>query len=335
MAAPSVLEGGALSLGEAESRPPLEMSSGVLTELFPVSGVLGGVVPFTSRPGDKGAFGSLDSGVPFVVGFESRIGETGGLGSGIGETGLGSGVLGSGVGLTAGFCSGVPTLAGVGSGVGETAGLASGVVAGFASGVGINAFGDSGVGLGIGLTSADVASGAGLNGFGSGVTGCLGSGDGLKVGFVSGGEMVTFGSGVAAGLGSGVGVTGGLGSGEGGGGAVDLATSAGFRSEVGAGFGGEGAVFSSEIWLGMALTSGAAEELNTSESAMAIVGASVSLSSGSPEVLKPTPESLVSMFLSCRLGSLVDTSKPLMLTSVLCDFSVMSSFCDRAGASSF
>jgi len=190
-------------------------------------------------------------------------------------------------------------------------------MAGFASGVGINAFGDSGVGLGIGLTSVDVASGTGLVGFGSGVTGCLGSG--LKVCFVSGGdEMVIFGSGVtgglgsgvAAGLGSGDGVTGGLGSGEGGGGAVVLATGAGFRSEVGAGFGGEEAVFGSGIWLGMALTSGAAEELNASESAMAIVGASVSLSSGSPVVLKPTPESLVSMFLSCRLGSLVDTSKP-------------------------
>ncbi len=73
-----MLEGGALSLGAAESRPPLEMSSGVLIELFPVSGVLGGVVPFTSSPGDLGTLGSgsmsaLDSGVPFVVGFESRI----------------------------------------------------------------------------------------------------------------------------------------------------------------------------------------------------------------------------------------------------------------------
>lgn len=222
-----MLEGGALSLGEAESRPPLEMSSGVLPELFPVSGVLGGVVPFTSSPGDMGARGSdsmsaLDSGVPFVVGFESRISETGGLDCGVGEAGLGSETRG----LTAGFCSGVPTLTGVGSGVGETAG--------FASGVGVTAFGVSGVGLGIGLTSVVVASGTGL-GFESGVTGCLGSGDGLKVGFVSvGGEMVILGSGVAAGLGSGV--TGGLGSGDGGGGAVDLATGAGFRSVVGAGF---------------------------------------------------------------------------------------------------
>lgn len=284
-----MLGGGALSLVEAESRPPVEMSSGVLTELFPVSGVLGGVVPFTSSPGDRGALGSdpnsaLDSGVPFVVGFESRIGEIGdldcgvgevGLSSGTGETALGSGVLGPGVGLTAGFCSGVPILAGVGSGVGETAGLASGVMAGFASGVGVTAFGGSGVGLGIGL-----ASGAGLVGFGSGITGCLGSGDGVKVGFVSGGgEMVIFGSGVAAGLGSGVGVTaglgsgvtGGLGSGEGGGGAVDLTTGVGLRSEADAGFGGEGVVFGSGIWLGTALISGAAEELKTSESAMAAV----------------------------------------------------------------
>lgn len=285
-----MLVGGALSLVEAESRPPLEMSSGVLTELFPVSGVLGGVVPFTSSPGDLGALdsmSSLDSGVPFVVGFESRICETGGLDCGVGEVGLGSGEtslgsgdLGSGVGLAAGFCSGLATLAGVASGVGETAGLASGVTAGFASGVGVTAFGGSGVGLGIG--------------FGSGVTGCLGSADGLKAGFVSGGgEMVVFGSGVAAGLGSGSGVTGGLGSGEGGGGAVDLATGAGFKSEVCAGF--EGSAFDSGVWSGTALTSGAAD---TSESAIAAVGASVSLSSGSPVVLKPTPESLVSMFLS-------------------------------------
>ncbi len=67
---------------------------------------------------------------------------------------------------------------------------------------------------------------------------------------------------------------------------------------TGAGFGGEGAVFDSGACLGTALTSGAAEELNTSESAMAAVVASVSLSSGSPVVLNPTPESLVSMFLS-------------------------------------
>lgn len=322
VSAPSALEGGALSLGETVSsfpsgeRTPLEMSSGVLSALFPVSGVRAEAGASTFFPsslrGSEDPRSALDSGVPLVVG--SRIGDTGGLdcgagevalGSGTGlasgdEAGLGSGVVvrvdgfGSGVGLTAGEL----TLAGVGSRAGETAGLASGVVAGLASGVGVNAFGASGVGLGIGLVAS---------GFRSGVTAGFGSGEGLNVGFVSGvGERVSFGSGVTAGLGSGV--TGGLGSGDGGGGAVDLA--AGFRSEVGAGFGGEGAVFGSETWLATALTSVAAEELSTSESAMGAVGTSVSLSSGRPLVLKPTPESLVSRFLSCRLGSLVDTSKP-------------------------
>lgn len=200
MAAPSALEGGALSLGETVSsfpsgeRPPLEMSSGVLSELFPVSGVL--AEASTSFPSSLGG-SALGSGVPLVVG--STTGETGGLDCGAGEValgsetgdkaGLGSGAgvrvdgFGSGVGLTAGEL----TLAGVVSGAGETAGLASGVVAGLASGVGVNAFGGSGVGLGISLTSA-VGLGA------SGVTACFGSGDGLKDGFGSGvGERVSFG----------------------------------------------------------------------------------------------------------------------------------------------
>lgn len=286
-----MLEGGALSLGEAKSsfpsgeRPPLDMTSGVLSKLFPVSGDLGGVdagasVVFTSSLGEMS---SLDSGVPFVVGFGSRTGETGGLECKAGEEALGSGVesrsgagvmvdvLGSsGVGLTAGFCSGVLTLAGVGSRAGETAGLASGVVGGLASGVGVNVLGASGVGLGIGLVASGFGSGvtacfgSGVTaGFGSGVTAGFGSGDGVKVAFVSGvDERVSFGSGVTAGLDSGV----TLGSGEGGGGAVDLATGAGFRSEVGAGFGGEGADFGS----GSALSDGAAEELNTSESMGAV-----------------------------------------------------------------
>lgn len=304
VAAPSALEVGAMSLGETMSsfpsgeRPPLEMSSGVLSELFPVSGVLAEAGASTSFPSNLGD-SALDSGVPFVVGstiggLDCRAGEVA-VGSETGDkAGLGSGVgvrvdgFGSGVGVTAGEL----TLAGVASGAGETAGLASGVVAGLASGVGVNAFGGSGVGLGIGLTSAVVLVGSG---FRSGVTACFGSGDGLKVGFVSGiGTRFSFGSGVTAGLGSGV--TGGLGSGDGGGGAVDLG--AGLGSEAGASFGGEGAVFGSETRLATVLTSGAAYELNTSESAMGAVCTSVSLSSGRPLVLKPTPESLVSRFLS-------------------------------------
>lgn len=46
------------------------------------------------------------------------------------------------------------------------------------------------------------------------------------------------------------------------------------------------------------LTSEATDEFRKSDSVIGIVGASVSLSSGRPAVVKPTPESLVSRFLS-------------------------------------
>lgn len=191
-------------------------------------------------------------------------------------------------------------LVGVRSEAGETVVLV-GVAASFESGVGVTAFGAPGLGSGltseveVGLTSrAGVALGVGLTGgFISGVNAGLRSGD----------EMVVF---VSC-----VGVTESLGSGDGVGfNAAETGVSdGGFASRVVAGLGGEDIV-SLDSCLALGLVSEATEELRKSVSALGIVGASVSLSSGRPAVVKPTPESLVSRFFSWILVSLADTSRP-------------------------
>lgn len=304
----STPEAGAPSLGEAESclasgaRPPDEMTSGTFMELLSVSGVFAGIpLDPTEDP-----ISGVDSMVPLVVGFASEVGETAGLGSGVGERAdLVSGVAtGAGVadGLTAdGVASG---LVGARSEAGETAILTEEVTSSLESGVGVTAFGASG--LAGGLTSRPgVALGEGLTaGFISGVTAGLGTGDGLKLGFDSGvGEV--------ANLVSGVGVTESLGSGDGAGfkAAETGVSDAGLASGVVAGLGGEDTV-SFDSCLALGLTSEAIEEVRKSDSVMGTVGASVSLSSGRPAVVKPTPESLVSRFLSWILVSLADTSRP-------------------------
>lgn len=295
----STPEAGAPSLGEAESclasgaRPPDEMTSGTFMELLSVSGVFAGI-PLDST---EDPISGVDSRVPLVVGFASGVGETAGLASGVGErAGLVSGdatEAAAADGLTAdGVASG---LVGARSEAGETE-LASS----FGSGVGVTAFGASG--LGGGLTSrAGVALGEGLTaGFISGVTAGLGSGDGLKLGFDSGvGEVANFDS-----------CTESFGSGDG----ADFkaaetgVSNAGLDSGVVAGLGGEDTV-SLDSCLALGLTS-EATEVRKSDSVMGTVGASVSLSSGRPAVVKPTPESLVSRFLSWILVSLADTSRP-------------------------
>lgn len=309
----STPEAGAPSLWEAESclasgaGPPVEMISGTFMELFSVSGVFAGITLDSEDP-----ISGVDSRVPLVVGFASGVGERAGLGSGVGErAGLVSGVTIVAVadGLTAdGVASG---LVGVRSEAGETAVLV-GVVASFESDIGVTAFGASGLGGGLtsevegGLTSwAGVVLGVGLTaGFTSGVTAGLGSGDGLKLGFDSGvGEMVIFVSCVGA--------RESLGSGDGAGlrAAETGVSDASFTSGVVAGLGGEDAV-SLDSCVAVGLASEATEELNKSLSAMGAVGPSVSLSSGRPAVVKPTPESLVSRFFSRILVSFAETSRP-------------------------
>lgn len=157
----------------------------------------------------------------------------------------------------------------------------------------------SGGGVEIGLASdaTTFASGAGDLGagdFASGVRACLGSGVGLAA-------SLGTGVGLGAGLGSGGGEA--LGSGVGGG--AGLAWGGG--EALGSGVGG-GAGLGSGVSVGAGFTSVAAVE--TSESWMATEGASVSLSRGRAVVLKPTPESLVSRFLSKAVTSFEDTSKP-------------------------
>lgn len=281
---------GAPSLAEAESclasgaGPPVEMTSGTFMELFSVSGVFAGIALDSEDP-----ISGVDSRVPLVVGFASGVGERAGLGSGVGErAGLGSGVAieAAGDGLTAdGVASG---LVGARSDAGETA-ILVGVVASFASGVGVTAFRVSGLGAGLtseveaGFTSrVGVALGVGLTaGFSSGVTA------GLGPGFDSGmGEVVVFVScvGVAESLGSNVG-------------AETCVSDAGFTVSL-------------DSCIALGLASEATEEVRKSHSAIGTVCASVSLSSGRPAVVKPTPESLVSRFLSWILVSLADTSRP-------------------------
>lgn len=304
----SIPEAGTPSLWEASGAgPPVEMISGTFTELFSVSGVFAGIALDS-----EDCISGVDSRVPLVVGFASGVGERAGLGSGVGDrAGLVSGVALVAVadGLTAdGVASG---LVGVRSEAGETA-ILVGVVASFESGVGVTAFGASGLAGGltseveVGLASrAGVSLGVGLTaGFTSGVTAGLGSGEGLKLGFDSGvGEMLIF---VSC-----VGVTESLGSGDGAGlRAVETGVSdAGFFSGVVAGLGGEDTV-SLDSCLAVGLVSEATEELRISLSAMGTVGPSVSLSSGRPAVVKPTPESLVSRFFSWMLVSLAETSRP-------------------------
>lgn len=291
----SIPEAGAPSLAEAESclasgaGPPVEMTSGTLMVLFSVSGVFAGIaLDSTEEP-----ISGMDSRVPLVVGFASGVGETAGLGSGVGER----------AGLVSGVATVASGLVGARSEAGETAILAK-VASSFESGVGVTAFGASG--LGGGLTSrVGVVLGVGLTaGFSSGVTAGLGSGDGLKLGFDSGvGEVVDF---VSC-----VGVTESLGSGDGAGfkAAETGVPDAGFASGVVAGLGGEDTLILDSC-LALSLASEATEELRKSVSVMGTVGASVSLSSGRPAVVKPTPESLVSRFLSWILVSFADTSRP-------------------------
>lgn len=284
--APSLAESGLLVSGAGS---PVEITSGTLTELFSVSGVFAGISLASEDP-----ISGVGSRVPLVVGFASGVGERAALGSGDGERPSflsGASILAAADGLTAdGVASG---LVAVRSEAGETAGL---VGASLESGVGVTAFGGSGLGGGltseveVGLTSrTGVALGVGLTaGFNSGVTAGLGSGDGLKLSLDSGvGERVVF---VSC-----VGVTESLGSGDGAG--FRDVSDAGLASGVVAGLGGEDAV-SLDSCLAVGLVSEATEEFRKSESAMGPVTASVSLSSGRPAVVKPTPESLVSRFLS-------------------------------------
>lgn len=297
--ASSTPEAGAPSLGEAEpclasrAEPPVEMTSGTLIELFSLSGVFAGIALDSEDP-----ISGVDSRVPLVVGFASGVVERTGLGSGVGErAGLLSGVACDGLradGVASGLFS-------VKSEAGETA-ILVGVAATFESGVGVTAFGASGVEAGL-TSRAGVALGVGLTaGFNSGVTVALG--DGIRLDFDSGvGEMVIF---VSC-----VGVTESLGSGNGAGFKAPATgvSDAGFTSGVVAGLGGEDTV-SLDSCLALGLASEATDEFKKSVSVMGTVGASVSLSSGRPAVVKPTPESLVSRFFSWTLVSLADTSRP-------------------------
>lgn len=286
--APSLLESCLLASGAGSS---VEINSGAFTELFSVSGVFAGISLASEDP-----ISGVGSRVPLVVGFASGVGERASLGSGDGEGPSflsGASIVGAADGLKADGVESV--LVGLRSEAGDTAVLV-GAAASSESGVGVTTFDDPG--LGVSLTSGvevglTVALEVGLTAvFNSGVTAGLGSGDGLKLGLDSGvGEMAIFVSFV--------GVTESLGSGD----------SAGLASGVVAGLGSEDTV-SLDSCLAVGLASVATEALRNSDSVMGIVGASVSLSSGRPAVVKPTPESLVSRFLSWILVSLAETSRP-------------------------